>query len=90
MVKKFVLLFLCMSFFSCGSYKEGCEDGGAKRDKVSFASDEYVRGYNEGSKGSDFSKQGYNDAIAGRGPNAQMEHQAMYRKGYKDAGGLLH
>jgi hypothetical protein len=83
-------LFLCISFFSCGSQKEGYEDGSSGRDKISFASDEYVEGHNEGKKDTYFKEQGYNDARTGNAPNPNMEHQLMYRKGYRDAGGLLH
>ncbi len=90
MVKKFALLYLCISFLGCGSYKEGYEDGCARRDKVSFASDEYIKGHDEGKKDVYFNEQGRSDATAGNAPNPAMEHHAMYRKGYKAAGGLLY
>lgn len=89
MVKKFALLCLCVSFLSWGSYREGYEDGGAKRDKISFASDEYIKGYDEGKKDVYFDEQGRSDAAAGYAPNSAMEHHAMYRKGYRDAGRIV-
>jgi hypothetical protein len=88
--KLFFFLFLIIVLCGCGSYQEGRQDGSAGRGKISFASDEYLKGYNEGKEEAYFYQLGYRDGSVGRPPNSEMEHRLMYRQGYKEAGGLLH
>jgi len=84
------LIFMYLFFLvGCGNYDEGYEDGWAKRPQITFASDRYKQGYTEGKNNSYYYEQGRQDGGAGRPPDQKMEYRAMYRKGYRDAGGLL-
>ena len=81
------IILFCLG---CGTYQEGYDDGFAGWDKISFAAEEYKNGYNEGQLGAYFYQQGQSDGAAGRAPQPALEHQVMYREGYRQAGGLLH